>query len=855
MLVTSDGIKARMGSLTAGEDRFMPWRTINGIDISPPDWPELETLIKGVFDKELFIAFIRGYIVFDDDGARVIKKIAGYHQFHAARKALARTIEATRSDGDRKAGVIWHTQGSGKSLLMVFYTGQIVLHPALENPTVVVITDRNDLDDQLYATFSSCADLVRQNPVQAKDRDHLRELLSVSSGGIIFTTIQKFQPADDTENYPILTDRRNVIVMADEAHRSQYGMVAKIDRETGRRTYGYAKYLRDALPNASFIGFTGTPIETEDVNTPATFGDYVDIYDIAQAVDDGATVPIFYESRLPRIELDEEIAAELDSYVEEVTEDEDLETREKIKGKWARGEALVGSESRLRLVAKDIVDHFEARESAMTGKAMIVCMSRRICVDLYKEIVNLRPKWHSEDDKEGAIKVVMTGSASDPEEWQKHIGSKARRELLAKRAKKVDDPLKLVIVRDMWLTGFDSPSLHTLYIDKPMKGHGLMQAIARVNRVFGDKPGGLVVDYIGIAQNLKKALHQYSDRDKTKTGISEAETVVVLKEYIEVLRGMFHGFDYINGVTGTAQERLYTLSRALNFVLEMQERDMAREHSGEAKKKARNRFSDAVVRTSKAFALASASDYAKEIRDEVGFFQTVHSALVKDRALGKEKAGNPDIALQQVVSRAVISTEIVDILKATGLKSQDLSILSDDFLAEIQSMDHKNLALEALKRLLNGEIRNQSRHNIVQARAFSERLREAVNRYHANAITAVEMIEEMIKIAKDVRKAKARGEEQGLSDDEIAFYDALANNESARDVIGDQKLLVIAHELLEKVKRSVSVDWHKSENARARIRIMVKKILKKYGYPPDMQDEAVKTVVAQAEKLSAIWAN
>ncbi|GHF13895.1 DEAD/DEAH box helicase [Kordiimonas sediminis] len=852
MLVTSDGLKARVGSLTAGEDRFMPWRTMNGIDVSPPGWPELETVVKGVFDKELFLDYLNGFIVFDDDGSKVIKKIAGYHQFHAVRKALAKTIEATRSEGDRKAGVVWHTQGSGKSLLMAFYTGQLVRHPALENPTVVVITDRNDLDDQLYGTFSSCADLIRQTPVQAKDRDDLKEKLSVTSGGVIFTTIQKFQPEDGEEAYPVLTDRTNVVVMADEAHRSQYGMTGRMNDE-GVRKYGYAKYMRDALPNASFIGFTGTPIETSDVNTRATFGDYVDVYDISQAVEDGATVPIFYESRLARIELDEEVADEIDDFVEEVTEDEDLETREKIKGKWARVEALVGAENRLKLIAKDMVEHFEARQVAMDGKAMIVCMSRRICVELYNEIIALRPDWHSDDPNAGAVKIVMTGSASDPEDWQKHIGNKTYRDNLAKRARKVDDPLKLVIVRDMWLTGFDAPSMHTLYVDKPMQGHGLMQAIARVNRVFGDKPGGLVVDYIGIAQNLKKALHQYSEGDREKTGIDEEEAVAVLKECVEVLRGMFHDFDYSKGVRGEPKDRLYALAGALNHVLEMQERDMAREQSAEAKKKARNRFSDAVVRLSKAFALASASDYALEVRDEVGFFQTVRSALVKDQGLSRGTAKDPNIALQQVVSRAVISTEIVDILKATGIKSQDLSVLSDDFLAEIQNMERKNLALEALKRLLNGEIRNQSRRNIVQARAFSERLQEAMNRYHANAITAVEMIEELIRIAKEVRAAKARGEEQGLSEDEIAFYDALAANESAKDMMGDQKLLVVAHELLERVKRSVSVDWHKSENARARIRLMVKKILKKYGYPPDLQDEAVKTVIAQAEQLSALW--
>ncbi len=682
----------------------------------------------------------------------------------------------------------------------------------------------------------------------------LQKALTRPSGGVVFTTIQKFAPATGETVYPCLTDRHNVVVIADEAHRSQYGFRAKVDRDTGDISYGFAKYLREAIPNASFIGFTGTPIEQADVNTPAVFGEYIDVYDISRAVDDGATVPIYYESRLARIELDESEKPKLDEEVAELTEDEALGEQERLKRKWATVEALVGAEPRLELVAADIVRHFEDRVAAMDGKAMIVCMSRRICVALYDAITKLRPEWHSPDDMAGTIKVVMTGAASDPEGWQQHIGNKARREALAKRAKNPKDSLKLVIVRDMWLTGFDAPCMHTMYIDKPMQGHGLMQAIARVNRVFRDKGAGLVVDYIGIAQELKNALGQYSSGDRSKTGIDEAEAVAVLMEKYEIVRDMYHGFDYLPGLTGTATDRLVVMAGAIEWVLDLQQRAAARETSEEAKKQAHRRYGDAVLALSKAFSLASASDEAREIRDEVGFFQAIRAALVKSVPGGGKTGAERDFAVQQIVSRAVVSTEIVDILAAAGVSTPDISVLSDEFLAEVQQMDKKNLALEALRKLLNGEIRSRSKTNVVETRAFSERLEAAIARYHSNAVTTAEVLQELIAIAKDIRAARNRGGETGLSEEEIAFYDALAENDSAIDVMGDDKLKLIAHELLVSLKQNVSVDWAHRESARARIRVLVKRILRKYGYPPDLQDAAVRTVLEQAESISARWA-
>ncbi len=853
-LVTSDGLHARLGSLTASLERFMPWRTVDGFVIAPKGAPELETVIGGVFEKSRFLTLIRDFTVFEDTGAGLVKIVAGYHQFHAVRHAVERTIAATSPGGDRRIGVIWHTQGSGKSLLMAFYAGQIVGHRAMENPTVVVITDRNDLDDQLFGTFSMCRDLLRQTPQQAESREDLQKVLTRASGGVVFTTIQKFAPEAGKTAYPALTDRRNVVVIADEAHRSQYGFRARVEHRTGEISYGFAKYLRDALPNASFIGFTGTPIEKEDVNTPAVFGEYIDIYDINRGVEDGATVPIYYESRLARIEIDEDEKPVLDDEIAELTEDEAQGEQERLKRRWANVEAVVGTEKRLRLIARDLAEHFQSRVVGMDGKAMAVCMSRRICVALYGEIVKLRPDWQSDDDESGAIKIVMTGAASDPKQWQRHIGGKVRRELLARRIKDPNDALKLVIVRDMWLTGFDVPSLHTMYVDKPMRGHGLMQAIARVNRVFRDKPAGLIVDYIGIAQNLKSALGQYSRDDRRHAGIDEAEAVAAMLEKYEIVSAMFHGFDYRKGLAGSPQERLAALAGAIEWVLEMQQRESAREATEEGKKRAHRRFNDAVLALSRAFALAAASDKARDIRDEVGFFQTVRAALAKSAPGAGKSSAERDLAVQQIVSRAVISTEIVDILEAAGLDTPDISILSNEFLAEIQGMERKNLALEALRKLINGELRSQSRVNVVQTRAFSQRLEEAIARYHSNAITTAEVIQELIGLARDIRAAHQRGEEEGLSQEEIAFYDALAQNESAIEVMGNDHLRVIAHELLNGLKCSASVDWQHRESARARMRVLVKRILRKHGYPPDLQDAAVQTVLQQAEALSARWA-
>ena len=851
VLVSSDGLLARIGSLTANEERFMPWRSVTGAaeDFTPEGPQEMETLLKGVFDKGRFLELLRDFTVFGDTGDGPFKIIAGYHQFFGARKALANAIEASKPEGDRRIGVIWHTQGSGKSLLMAFFAGLLVRSPELQNPTLIVLTDRNDLDDQLFQTFATTKDLIRQTPEHAESRDELRELLARQSGGVIFTTMQKFAPEQGEEHFPTLTDRRNVIVIADEAHRSQYGLNAKVSAKTGERKYGYAHYVRQALPNASFVGFTGTPIETADVNTPAVFGGYVDIYDITRAVEDKATVPIYYESRLARIELDEDEKPKIDEEIAAILEDDTLSEQEKAKAKWSTVEALVGADKRLKQVAADLVEHLEARTAALGGKAIAVCMSRRICVSLYNEIVKLRPEWHSDADEAGAVKVVMTGSASDPLEWQEHIGNKKRRDDLAKRARAPDDPLKLVIVRDMWLTGFDAPSMHTMYVDKPMRGHGLMQAIARVNRVFRDKPGGLVVDYIGIAQNLKDALSQYSDADRERTGIDEEQAVALLAEKLDVVRSMFNGHDYSLGLSGTAQARLKALGDAVDWIVG-QQTNKAQAASTEAeKKKQLARFQDASLEMSRAFALASSSDLAKSVKDEVGFFQAVRAAMAKTSAKGKLSSRAKNFAIEQLVNKAVADAEIVDILKASGIQTPDISILSDDFLLEVQSMERKNLALEALKKLLNGEIKSRTKRNVVESRAFSQRLEEAVARYHANAISTVEMIQALIDIAKDVKASAMRGEAEGMSDDELAFYDALAQNDTAVEAMGNEQLRIIAHELLDQVRRNATVDWHKKESARAKMRILVRRILRKYGYPPDLSKEAIQIVLEQAEAL------
>lgn len=848
-LVTSDGLLARVGSLSAGEDRFMPWRTVTGArdDFTPEGPKEMETLLKGLFEPSYFLQLIRDFTVFGDKGDGVFKIIAGYHQFHGARKALASAIDATQENGDRKVGVIWHTQGSGKSFLMAFFAGLLVRAKELENPTVIILTDRNDLDDQLFGTFSLCKDLLRQTPEQIDSRDDLREKLNRQSGGVIFSTLQKFSPMADEENFPELSDRKNIIVLADEAHRSQYGFDAKLNQITGKRKYGYAHYVRQALPNASFAGFTGTPIEAADVNTPAVFGEYVDIYDISRAVEDKATVPIYYESRLARVELKNEKLPEIDAAVDDLFDDESISEQERAKANWSSVERLVGASDRLEIVAEDIVKHFENRIEAMDGKAMVVCMSRKICVDLYDLIIKLRPKWHSENDTDGAIKVVMTGSASDPLEWQQHIGNKARRDTLAKRARDDKDPLKLVLVRDMWLTGFDAPSMHTMYIDKPMRGHGLMQAIARVNRVFKDKPGGLVVDYIGIGQNLKSALQNYTATDRDKTGIDEEDAIAALKEFLENCRDFFSGFNISLGITGMPQERLQTLAAAIEWTLNKQKRNADKCSNEKDKRKELHYYSGLIANLSKAFALASATDYAQENKDEVGFYQAVKAALAKTSSKSGLSKRDKEFAIGQLISEAIADASIVDVLEAAGIKTPEISVLSDEFLSEIQNMEHKNLALDALRKLLSGEIKNRQKQNVVQAKAFSDRLAEAVARYHANAITSLEMIQELINLAKEIQASSNRGDDLDMTQEELAFYDALSENNSAVEVLGNDELKIIAQELVIQLQKNVTVDWHLKESARAKLRVLVRRILKKFGYPPDLAPSAVNLVISQAE--------
>jgi len=853
VLVISDGLEARLGTLTAGREWFKPWRTISGESLAPATIPELRVLLEGVFEKRRFLDLIRYFTVFEDTGGGTLaKKVAGYHQYHAVNVAVQETLRAavktqrhkTRSErgkykagpqpggepGDRRIGVVWHTQGAGKSLTMAFYAGRIIQHPAMENPTIVVLTDRNDLDDQLFGTFSRCQELLRQPPVQAESRADLRHKLSVKVGGVIFTTIQKFFPEEKGDQHPILSQRRNIVVIADEAHRSQYDFID-----------GFARHMRDALPNASFIAFTGTPLELDDRNTRHVFGDYISIYDIQRAVEDGATVPIYYESRLAKLELDESERPKIDPEFEEVTEGEEIERKEQLKTKWAQLEAIVGAKRRLKLLARDIVEHFERRLEALDGKAMVVCMSRRICVDLYNEIVALRPEWHHEDDNKGAIKVVMTGSASDPQEWQPHIRNKARREALANRFRNPNDPLKMAIVRDMWLTGFDAPCLHTMYIDKPMRGHTLMQAIARVNRVFRDKPGGLVVDYIGLAYELKKALSTYTRSGGAgRTAIDQDEAVSVMLEKYEICCGLFHGFNWSKWITGTAQERLALLPAALEHIL--------------AQDNGRERLLQAVAELTKAFALSVPREEALRISDDVAFFQAVRSALAKRTPTEGKTKEELDHAVRQIIDKAIAPEGMIDIFAAAGLPKPDISILSEEFLAEVKGMPHKNLAVEVLRKLLEGEIKSRRRKNVVQARSFAQLLERAIRRYQSRTIEAVQVIEELIELAREMREADRRGEDLGLSEEELAFYDALETNDSAVKVLGDETLRTIAQELVETVRKNVTIDWTVRENARAHLRVMVKRILRKYGYPPDKQEKATQTVLEQAAVLSLEWA-
>jgi type I restriction enzyme R subunit len=953
VLIISDGLQAKLGTLSSGWDRFMPWRTVDGSGLAAKGTPELETLIRGVFEPKRFLDYVLNFVVFENDGAKLIKKAAAYHQYWAVNRALSCTFSACGIDSDElrligrfppfvpndeqrvgegtyrygkgtthfgghRIGVIWHTQGSGKSLSMAFYAGKVIRHPDMGNPTLVVITDRNDLDEQLFNTFANCRELLRQTPVQAASRAHLKELLKVASGGVVFTTIQKFE-GDDT-----LTLRENIVVIADEAHRSQYGFID-----------GFARKLHEALPHASFIGFTGTPVESDDRSTPAVFGDYIDKYDILRAVEDGATVPIYYESRLAKLELEESEKPKIDPEFEEITEGEEESQKQRLRSKWAALEAMVGTERRIDLVARDLVAHFEKRLEVLDGKAMLVCMSRRICVDMYNAIVALRPAWHSPDDACGRIKIVMSGSASDNPSWQPHIRPKSVREDLARRFKNPDDELQIVIVRDMWLTGFDCPPMHSMYVDKPMSGHNLMQAIARVNRVFRDKPGGLVVDYLGLADSLKRALANYTvSGGKGSATIDREQAMAVFLEKFEIVQQMFQlpapppgqfctyaiecdngsvyigqtenlencwrghlagtacdhtkrfkalrvahfeladsreqarrleqewktsagrqrikrliekggarqagGFDYRMLIAGPASSRIAGIAQAMEFILSLED--------------GKKRYLPAVSNLSRAFALVVPDEGALALRDDIAFFQEVRAALVK--ATGDESGRSQyevEAAVRQLVSKAVASTEVVDLFAAAGMKRPDISILSDEFLEEVRRLPQRNLALELLKKLINDEIKGRSRKNVVQARSFAKMLSLAVRKYQNRAIDAAEVIQELIDLAKQIRKAQERGEKLGLNDDEMAFYDALADNGSAREVMGDESLRLLAQELVNRVRESVSIDWQMRENARAQIRVLVKRVLRKYGYPPDMATRATELVLEQTEVLCQEW--
>jgi type I restriction enzyme R subunit len=859
-LVVSDGLQARMGSVTANQEWFKVWRTIDGEGDAPKTALELEVLVRGVFERQRFLDLLHHFIVFeeDPDSGALHKIIAGYHQFHAVNAAVEETVRASgmtetgsvlREDagtywsgrqhggkpGDRRAGVVWHTQGSGKSFSMLFFAARVVRHPAMQNPTLVVLTDRNDLDDQLFGQFQRCADILGQTPVQASGREHLRELLNRASGGVVFTTIHKFMP-EKGEAMPELSGRQNIVVIADEAHRSQYGFGGKVNEKTGEMSYGFASNLRDALPNASFIGFTGTPIEKTDANTRAVFGEYISIYDIQRAVADKATVPIYYESRISKLSLNAAELPKLDAEFEEITEGEELTKKEKLKTKWAALEALVGDPKRIALVAADLVAHFEKRVEAMDGKAMIVCMSRRICVDLYNALIKLRPEWEAE-----TLKVVMTGSAEDGPDWQKHIRSKDARRKLANRFKDAKDPFRIVIVRDMWLTGFDAPCLHTMYADKPMQGHGLMQAIARVNRVFRDKPGGLVVDYLGLADQLKKALITYTESGgQGNPTFDTAQAIAVMLEKHGIACDLMHPFDWVKWTTGKPTERLALIPAGQEHILEQED--------------GKKRWVQVVTELSRAFALCAASDEATAIRDDVSFFQALQAALNKQSSTNRKTPEQIDAAIRQLVSKAITTEgQVIDVFTAAGLPKPDISILSDQFLAEVRGLKHKNVAAELLEKLLKDELKVRSKRNLVQSQVFSEKLKQTLNSYHNRAISTMQVIEELIKLAKDLDAATKRGEDLGLTDDEIAFYDALASNGSAVQAMGDDKLKLIAAELITQVKKSVTIDWTLRESARAKIKVMVKRILNKHGYPPDLQEEAVKTVLAQAELLCAEW--
>ncbi|MDZ4170987.1 MAG: type I restriction endonuclease subunit R [Methanobacteriaceae archaeon] len=833
ILITSDGMKAKAGTLTSSWERFMPWKTIDGKTITD-DTFQLEVMLRGMLNQEVILDLIKHFIIFERE-KEIKKKLAAYHQYHAVNRAVDATIEASQPDGDRKCGVVWHTQGSGKSLIMAFYSGKLVLE--MDNPTIVVLTDRNDLDDQLFGTFVKSKDLLRQEPQQADSREKLQELLKVASGGIVFTTIQKFLPEKDTK-YPMLSDRTNIVVIADEAHRTQYEFID-----------GFARHMRDALPNASYIGFTGTPIELGDKNTIQVFGDYIDIYDIEQSVADGATVRIYYENRLIKLDMDEAKKALIDPDFDNITEGEEAEIKEKLKSKWARTEAIVGSEKRIKEMAQDVVDHFTSRLDAQDGKGMIVGMSRRICIDLYNEIIKLKPEWENEDDNKGFLKVVMTGSAADGEDWQKHIRNKQRRKELGETFKDPDSEIKLVIVRDMWLTGFDVPNLHTMYIDKPMQGHGLMQAIARVNRVYPNKEGGLIVDYLGIAAELKKAIHAYTvGGGKGKPAFDQDKAVGLMLEKYDVVKSMFHNFDYNDYFTPDTTKQLRILLRSIDHILGLND--------------GKNRFLKNVNELSKSFALSVPHERALAIRDEVKFFKAVKAQLMKnddeeeDPKLSKEEM---ELAIKQIVSDAITSEGVIPLtgtkgLKGKGIENQDISILSDDFLEEVSAMPQKNLAAELLEKLLKEQIRTRSRKNVVEGRSFAEMLDNALIKYRNRNIDSAEIIQNLIDIAKQIREADERGDNLGLSEYELAFYDALMVNKEAGEVLGDDELKNIAMELVTTIKSNLTIDWTLRENVQAKMRVAVKRILKKHKYPSEETQKAVEIVLEQAKVVCEEWA-
>jgi type I restriction enzyme, R subunit len=878
-VVISDGLEAKAGSISSGFSRFMSWKSADGKAEASHLVSQLETLIQGMLNKETLIDLIRHFIVFEKSKKEdsetgittisTVKKLAAYHQYYAVNRAVESTLRATgftvehqtplsmvmespesygvpgvknQPIGDRKGGVVWHTQGSGKSLSMVFYTGKIVL--ALDNPTILVITDRNDLDDQLFDTFAASKQLLRQEPVQAEDRNQLKDLLKVASGGVVFATVQKFQP-DEGNVYELLSDRKNIVVIADEAHRTQYGFKAKtIDAKDGKGNvvgkkivYGFAKYMRDALPNATYLGFTGTPIENTDVNTPAVFGNYVDIYDIAQAVEDGATVRIYYESRLAKVNLSEEGKQLVDDLDDEL-EQEDLTNTQKAKAKWTQLEALVGSENRIKNIAKDIVAHFSQRQEVFEGKGMIVSMSRRIAADLYQAIIDLKPEWHSDDLNKGVIKVVMTSASADGPKISKHHTTKEQRRTLAERMKNPDDELQLVIVRDMWLTGFDAPSMHTLYIDKPMKGHNLMQAIARVNRVYKDKPGGLIVDYLGIAADLKKALAFYSDAGgKGDPTILQEQAVQLMLEKLEVVSQMYHGFEYETYFEADTSKKLSMILAAEEHILGLED--------------GKKRYINEVTALSKAFAIAIPHDQAMDAKDEVSFFQAVKARLAKFDGTGSGKTDEEiETTIRQVIDKALVSEQVIDVFDAAGIKKPDISILSEEFLMELKGMEHKNVALEVLKKLLNDEIKSRAKKNLVKSRTFLEMLENSIKKYHNKILTAAEVIEELINLSKDIVEMDNEAKHMGLTDFEYAFYTAVANNDSARELMQQDKLRELAVVLTETIRQNASIDWTIKESVKAKLKVAVKRLLRKYGYPPDMQMLATETVLKQAELIA-----